>query len=196
MARRRGSTRSSRTASAARRGGVPRAARGRRSRARRGRSAGRAPRRGPAPARRKGRPDDRPRLRQRPRDVELPAERLRSDLRQAEVEELDAPLGRHHDVAGLQVAVQHPLPVRVADGFEHLSHRPSGLGQRQSSLGLQREERRALHVLHRDERDSRRLADLVDRGDARGGSARKPSSLRGGAAFALRPRPRSPPRAP
>ena len=90
------------------------------------------------------RPDDRPRLRQRPRDAELPAEGLRRHLREAEVEQLDPLFGRHHDVAGLQVAVQDPLPVRVADGFEHLPHETQGFGQRQASLRLQGKERRGL----------------------------------------------------
>ena len=40
-------------------------------------------------------------------------------FREAEVEHLDPALGRHHDVAGLEIPVDHSLALRGDKGFGH-----------------------------------------------------------------------------
>src|SRR2546422_662520 len=70
------------------------------------------------------------------------------------VEDLHAPLGRFEpDVAGLDVAVDQPQPVRRGEAQRGFAADSQHLRQRQLALLLQElVERRAEQVLHRDER--------------------------------------------
>src|SRR5207249_1112850 len=86
------------------------------------------------------------------------------DLRQAEVEELDAGL-RQHDVAGFQVPVHDPLPMRLVQGVRDLDPEPEGLFRRQRALEQPVGQRFSLQVLHDQELGPVLVAYVVERAD-------------------------------
>ncbi len=98
------------------------------------------------------------------------------ELGEAEVEDLDRPVLRDHDVFGLQVPVNDPGLVRLGEAVGHL------VGEVEQALGRQRPgmehlaQRLAVDELHRDVDRGLVGADVVDRDDVRvvqgGGRAR------------------------
>ena len=91
----------------------------------------------------------------------------RSDrLRQAEVEELHARLRQHH-VAGLQVAVNDPLAVRLVQGIGDLDAAAQRLVERQGTLPETILERFALEQLHHQEVRLVLATDVEERADVR-----------------------------
>jgi hypothetical protein len=87
-------------------------------------------------------------------------------LRQTEVEELGARPGQH-DVARLQVAVHHALPVRGGEGLGDLRGDGQCLVQWQAALLEPRGERLAVQVLHHQKRRAVVFANVVERADVR-----------------------------
>ena len=92
----------------------------------------------------------------------------RPGARDAEVRDLDAPLVVDEDVVRLDVAVDDAVPVRVAEGGEHLPH----VGDRdrdgaRAAGDDQLLERPPLDVLHDDEVRAAGLAAVEDRDDVR-----------------------------
>ena len=51
-----------------------------------------------------------------------------------EIQELSDSFGRHKDVAGLQVSMEHAMAMSVPDGFAHLPEEPHAIGDRQPAL--------------------------------------------------------------
>jgi hypothetical protein len=86
-------------------------------------------------------------------------------LRQSEVQDLDPPVLRHHDVLGLQSPVNDTGFVGAGETFGHLgANRKDSLdrkraGEEELSEGL------ALDQLHRDVRDRVGSPDVLDRDD-------------------------------
>jgi hypothetical protein len=62
------------------------------------------------------------------RAIVTPAGQDGSRLREAEIQQLDAG-GRQHDVAGFEIAVHDPLPVRGAQGVRDLAADPQDLAE-------------------------------------------------------------------
>jgi len=90
----------------------------------------------------------------------------------AEVHQLGPPVRQHHDVRGLDVAVEDPGPVRVVEGFRQGVQDAQRLGRVDLPLLLEhREERPALEVLH----DQEVLAHVEDADD--GGMIEDPGRL-------------------
>ena len=87
------------------------------------------------------------------------------ELGQAEVEDLDEPVPRHHHVLGLQVPVHDPGGVRLGEPVGRLRRDGEQPLQRQGARPDELTESLSLHELHRDERGPVRLPDLVDRHD-------------------------------
>ena len=90
----------------------------------------------------------------------IAAESLGAELRQTEVENLDAVLG-DDDVAGLQVAMDHALGVRGGQRIDDLHRITQGLIERQRTSFDDLRERLALDVLHHQVI----RADIVQRAD-------------------------------
>ena len=85
---------------------------------------------------------------------------------QAEVGDLRAAAAVDHDVAGLQVPVQHALVVRRAEARAHLARDLDRLvGRKPPDAPQQRGQVLAVDVLHREEVPSLDLADVVDAAD-------------------------------
>jgi len=93
------------------------------------------------------RPDDdagagrRGRQRRRVRDV---ARRVAAELRDPEVEDLDAPAVGHEHVVGLDVAVDHARAVRGGEPVGQLGRDPHDVAQRDRRLGDPRAQRLAV----------------------------------------------------
>ncbi len=124
------------------------------------------------------RPQDRPFLRQRRSrrrqrgDEQGVRFRLRpAQLRQAEVEELHARLRQHH-VAGLQVPVHDPMPMRLVQRVGDLDAVAQRLLERERPLHEPVRERLAFEVLHDQVLDAVLIADVVERADVRMGELR------------------------
>ena len=81
--------------------------------------------------------------------------------REAPVHQVDLPEARHHDVLGLEIAVDDAAVVRVRDGVadlhEDLEALGDALGRADGPRGIAQpaRERHALHELHREVRDAR-----------------------------------------
>jgi hypothetical protein len=90
------------------------------------------------------------------------------DARESEVHELYARL-RQHDVAGLQVAVDDPLAVRLVQRVGDLDAAAHGLLGRQMSLEQAGREAFALQELHDEVFGPVVVADVVERADVRMG---------------------------
>jgi hypothetical protein len=97
------------------------------------------------------------------------------ELRQAEVEDLDPPLGGDEQVLGLEVAVDDPLLVRCGQAVRHLDRVVDRLADRQRARAKAIAERFALEQLRDDEGGAVVGADVVNGQDvgmveARGGA--------------------------
>ena len=79
------------------------------------------------------------------------AERRRRELREAEVEHLEQPVGRHHQVLGLEVAVDDAGAVRLREAVGELRPEIEQLRDRQRAARQPAAQRLALHVLHHHE---------------------------------------------
>ena len=86
-------------------------------------------------------------------------------LGEAEVEDLDLPVGRELDVGGLEVAVDDPLLVRRLERLGDLPRDGEGLVERQRAALQPFGEVFALDELHDEGADAARLLEAVDRGD-------------------------------
>ena len=89
----------------------------------------------------------------------------RRELREPEVEHLEPALARHHDVAGLQVAVDNALVVRGRERVGERDREVQQPGERQSARRHERGERLALDQLHGEEADAAGFLDRVERHD-------------------------------
>ena len=100
-----------------------------------------------------------------------PVARHGPERREAEVEDLHAPPSVHHDVAGLDVAVDDPARMRGRERVGDLQDDVHGLGDLRRALLEKRRQRAPRDVLHRDEALPPPLAlhrvDVVDDGDVR-----------------------------
>ena len=96
----------------------------------------------------------------------LRLDRRRHRLRQPEVEQLHARL-RQHDVAGLQVPVHDPLPVRLVQCVGDLDAVPQRLLQRQRTLREALAERLPLEQLHHEILGLALPPHVVERADVR-----------------------------
>jgi len=85
--------------------------------------------------------------------------------RDAEVEDLDLAAGGEHEVLGLDVAVDHALRVRGAQGFHTLTRQPPERLERHR-LAQALAQRPPFHVLHHDEHVVAEVQHVMDRGDA------------------------------
>ena len=95
--------------------------------------------------------------------------RLRQ-LRQAEVEDLDAPVLRHEQVLGLQVPVDDPLLVRRREAARDLDRVVDRLARRRAAPPASAlAQRLALEQLRDDVRRAVVRADVVDRRGCSGG---------------------------
>jgi hypothetical protein len=92
--------------------------------------------------------------------------RVRESAREAEVEQLHSGRRQHH-VAGLQVAMHDPLPVRSFQRGGDLRPDPQGGVERQRAAAEPVGERLALEQLHDQVLDAVLAADVVDRADVR-----------------------------
>ncbi len=90
------------------------------------------------------------------------------ELGEAEVEQLDAALGQH-DVAGLQVPVHDPLPMRLIQRVGDLHAVAQRLLEGQRPLGEAVGQRLALDQLHHEVIHAVLVADVVQRADMRVG---------------------------
>ncbi len=87
--------------------------------------------------------------------------------RDAEVRDQRLPVVQQ-DVLGLDVAVDHAVPVGVVEGARHLAGDPHGIGDGQLPLARQPvAERLALHKRHHVEHGAAYLARVVQRQDVR-----------------------------
>ena len=97
-------------------------------------------------------------------------------LGEAEVHDLGIAARRHHDVGGLDVAMEDAVRVRLAQGVDDLNGARQDLVQTERRPAQPRVERFALDVLHRDVLAAVGFADFVDGADVRmierGGRAR------------------------
>src|SRR3989449_8171439 len=87
-----------------------------------------------------------------------------AQLGEAEVEKLDARF-REHDVAGFQVAVDHPLLVGTVQGVGDLDGGPRELLRRKRPLEQTVGERLALQVFHDQEIDAVHVAYVMQGAD-------------------------------
>jgi hypothetical protein len=126
------------------------------------------------------RPGHRPRAAQARRRVQrggVVAARpgVRRQLGEAEVQDLHDAVRRHHDVAGLEVAVDHAPRVGGAERVRDRDREAQGLAQAHSLARDEGIEGLPGHELHHDEVDPVRGLDLVDGDDVgvveRGGRA-------------------------
>ena len=81
---------------------------------------------------------------------------LAQQLGDPEVEQLRATILGHQDVAGLEVAMDDQILVRRSDGIAHLAKQGDSLAHRQTVTLTVRIDRFSLHVLHDEERQTRR----------------------------------------
>ena len=81
---------------------------------------------------------------------------------EAEVDDLDEPVSSHHDVVGLQVAVDDTRVVGFLEPFAELSGDMSHFRKLERSVLEALAERRPVDELHRDERRGLEISDLVD----------------------------------
>ena len=78
------------------------------------------------------------------------------------------PSVEQEDVRGLDVAVDHALPMRVVERAQDLRHDPHDVGDAEALVRLEaRLELASLDELHRDVPDAGFLAEIVDRHDVR-----------------------------
>ncbi len=97
--------------------------------------------------------------------------RSRFPFGKAEIQELHSRL-RHHDVAGLQVPVHDPLPVRLVESVGDLEAVTQNQLGRKRASGEPRRERLAFEVLHDDVVGFALAADVVQGADVRVGDRR------------------------
>jgi hypothetical protein len=71
-------------------------------------------------------------------------------LREAEVQDLDLAVGRHHHVGALEIAMDHAAAVRVRQRVSHLLAVTQHLRHRQRAVGHAGAERLPLDQLHGD----------------------------------------------
>src|SRR4029434_3575592 len=99
----------------------------------------------------------------RRRDRHTVAERPRRKLCQAEIEQLGS-RSRQHDIARLQIAVYHALPVRLVQGIRYLDGVPQCVRRRYGPSRQSLRERFPLQVLDDEEIDrpliSGRVSDV------------------------------------
>ena len=118
-----------------------------------------------------------------------PLARHGPERREAEVQDLHAPSFVHHDVPGLDVAMDDPARVRGREGVGDLQDDVHGLGDVRRALLEKRRERAPRDVLHRDEALLPPVAlhrvDVVDDGDVRVVELRGESRLAQEAAFLI-----------
>ncbi len=99
----------------------------------------------------------------------------RGHLNESEIQELRAPVGRDHNVAGLQVAMDHARLVGRRERVGDLRAEAHHFARGHARGGNQARERAALHELHHDARLVAVIEDVVDGDDAgmaqRGGRA-------------------------
>ena len=86
-------------------------------------------------------------------------------LGQAEVHHLDLPAGGHHHVAGLEVAVQDAVPVRLGDTVDDLQGNAEGVVDVEGFAPQPYVEGFALDELHGDEQPAVALVHLVNAAD-------------------------------
>ena len=117
-------------------------------------------------------------LRRAQQDAGLRLHRRLVQARDAEVHDLHAPVGEHHDVAGLHVAVHDAALVRDRERLRRPRRRsrPRCDGVRLASRISSRRSR-ALEQLHRDEGDVALAAHVVDRDDRRVAEAARGARL-------------------
>ena len=101
-------------------------------------------------------------------------------LRQPEVQQFHAGLGQH-DVAGLQVAMNHSLPVRLLDRIRDIDGTMEHSIEREWTLGQAFGERFALKIFQHQEIDSILMPDIVQRTNVR------VIQRRNGTCFAFKP---------
>ncbi len=106
------------------------------------------------------------RSRRRLHDRRFLRERL-DELGEAEVEDLDVPVLRDHDVLGLQVPVDDARAVRLGEALGDLRGEVEELARRNGLRGDELAQRAPLDQLHRDVRRFAGCADVVDRQDVR-----------------------------
>ena len=84
------------------------------------------------------------------------------DLGQPEIQHFDEPCGRHHQIRGLHVAMDHTFRVCALECVCHLTADVDDLACRHwlSEQGLR--QRVALDVLHGDEADALALTDVIN----------------------------------
>ena len=82
------------------------------------------------------------------------AGRSRGQLRQAEVQDLDETVLRHHDVLGLQVPMHDAGLMRSGQALANLRGDLQQLPDSEAPAGEQLPQRRPLHALHRDVGDA------------------------------------------
>ena len=85
---------------------------------------------------------------------------LRHDARDAKVAHKGVPLAVDQDVRGLDVAMHHPLAVRIVQGSSHLAQQVAHLVQRKPPPAQHVLERASLQVAHHDVR--RVVGKVVD----------------------------------
>ena len=100
-------------------------------------------------------------------------------LREAEVEDARVAGRVDQHVAGLQVAMDHALQVRVLDRFAHLAEERERFADREAPVGEEAVEREAVDELHREPVPALGGRAAVEHGhDARDGGGRPRSRLR------------------
>ena len=105
------------------------------------------------------------------REAGDPRRRFRVSPRQPEVEELGAGAGQH-DVAGLEVAVDDPLPVRRVERAGDLDRVAQHLLRREGPFSQAIGQRLAIQELHHQVINAVLLADIEEATDVRMGKAR------------------------
>ena len=103
--------------------------------------------------------------------------RLAARARDAEVEQLHGAVVQHHDVRGLEVAVDQPVAMHERQRVRHLQRDAQRLLEAEQLVLDDAVERAALEILHGDVALALELAVLVDRGDARVHEVRRVARL-------------------